>query len=429
MAANSNSNVSSPASPVKLSDEESSGDDDDDDADVTLKDDASVASSTPSNRSIRLADRNLIKSNMEMKLLNEQLARELKQQTQELETMKNQLESALQTIAALNAALNLERNVHQLSSNCTSSSSSYSSSTLPSTNGFDETTNHTVSNKQANPAPEQPVELDSLNAHEEAFDGHFPEFTSKPQAKKNIAAKPKPSKKRPAHVKLSTNEPQIAAQTAQQHTSSDKENARNEKGSEIKRVPPIVTYGLKHKEATERLTKVLGHSNFQMETINNTCSVIRCNSPQTHQLIQADLKDKVDFHTFTPHENRKISIVMKNLSSTYDAADIKQALENLKLQISIYNVTPYVTDTSVRQKKNLRIWLIQLDPGSDSQALLKTRGILNQIVKFEVKKQSRIPQCKNCQRFKHTASNCNRRYRCVKCVGDHRPRECPLDEL
>lgn len=120
---------------------------------------------------------------------------------------------------------------------------------------------------------------------------------------------------------------------------------------------------------------------------------------------------------------------MKNLSPTYDAVDIKEALEGLKLQISIHSVTPYVTDTSARQKKNLRIWLIQLNPGSDAQALLKTRCILNQIVKFEVKKQSRIPQCKNCQKFGHTASNCNRRYRCVKCVGDHRPRECPLNEL
>lgn len=127
-------------------------------------------------------------------------------------------------------------------------------------------------------------------------------------------------------------------------------NIREEIVNAVKRVPSIVTYGMNNKEKTEQLTKVLGHSNFQMETVNKTCTLIRCNTVHTQQLVLNELKNKVNHHT--PHEERKLSVVLRNLSPTYDATDIKDALEGLKLHISVHNVSPYVTDTSARQKRN-----------------------------------------------------------------------------
>lgn len=374
----------------------------DDLAELRHEDNASNASSA---RSDRLTDRNMVKDLQELKS-------QLKQQAEEMKLLKRQYTMALEHIEKLKMALNLERNVKQCSDNTTSSSSSSSSSFSP-----DETANHTEAEaeQQIDKNPEI-NHVDHLTDTEEVIS----------TKQKDVKSKKKPTNK----VKSSANIPSKNTQSARQETSpKSNTNVREENKSVVKRVPPIVTYGLNHKEKAEELTKVLGHNNFSMETVNNTCSVIRCNSLQTHKQILSELKDKVDHHTFTPNEERNISIVMKNLSPTYDAADIKEALEGLKLEIMLHSVTPYVTDTSVRQKKKLRIWLIQLNPGSDAKALLKTRGILNQIVKFEMKKQSRIPQCKNCQKFGHTASNCNRRYRCVKCVGDHRPRECPLNVL
>lgn len=38
-------------------------------------------------------------------------------------------------------------------------------------------------------------------------------------------------------------------------------------------------------------------------------------------------------------------------------------------------------------------------------------------------------QCKNCQHFGHSARNCSRRFRCVKCCDSHNPVECPTDHL
>jgi len=34
-------------------------------------------------------------------------------------------------------------------------------------------------------------------------------------------------------------------------------------------------------------------------------------------------------------------------------------------------------------------------------------------------------QCKNCQAFGHSASNCFLQYRCVKCADSHQPGNCP----
>ena len=39
-----------------------------------------------------------------------------------------------------------------------------------------------------------------------------------------------------------------------------------------------------------------------------------------------------------------------------------------------------------------------------------------------------IAQCKNCQRFGHTSSNCHLKYRCVKCNLEHDPGKCSKNE-
>lgn len=39
--------------------------------------------------------------------------------------------------------------------------------------------------------------------------------------------------------------------------------------------------------------------------------------------------------------------------------------------------------------------------------------------------KNRRTQCKNCQRWGHSATNCGHKFRCVKCTGQHGPAECP----
>lgn len=39
-------------------------------------------------------------------------------------------------------------------------------------------------------------------------------------------------------------------------------------------------------------------------------------------------------------------------------------------------------------------------------------------------KRSSVVQCHRCQRYQHTAGQCNFKYRCVQCTADHAPGQC-----
>lgn len=75
----------------------------------------------------------------------------------------------------------------------------------------------------------------------------------------------------------------------------------------------------------------------------------------------------------------------------------------------------------------MNVWHIQLDQNSvDLKKFLSTKYLLNTAISIVPLKPSGPIQCKNCQRFHHTASNCNMPFRCVKCIQQHGPGNCPL---
>lgn len=73
------------------------------------------------------------------------------------------------------------------------------------------------------------------------------------------------------------------------------------------------------------------------------------------------------------------------------------------------------------------IWQIVLLPLTDVTAVMNIKYIAEWSVKWELMKKPQVTQCRRCQRFFHSASNCTLPYRCVKCVNDHAPGNCPLD--
>lgn len=68
-----------------------------------------------------------------------------------------------------------------------------------------------------------------------------------------------------------------------------------------------------------------------------------------------------------------------------------------------------------------------LQPKTDIQQVLKIRYVAEWSVKWEIMRKPPITQCRKCQRFNHTASNCQLQYRCVKCLDQHEPGKCSLD--
>lgn len=197
-----------------------------------------------------------------------------------------------------------------------------------------------------------------------------------------------------------------------------------------KRPPPIVAYDISAKNVSEAFHESLGHSNFTLKKVNRNCTHVHAESSNDHQTLCNLLANaEVPFHTFTPKDQRRTNLVLRNICSSYDAEDIKEAIDALKLNIKINNISHFATERSRRHKTNLRMWLIQLEPQSDIDALLRTTRLLNQIVFFEHRKAKGVAQCHNCQHFGHSSSNCSRPYRCVKCVETHAPGDCALNTL
>lgn len=211
--------------------------------------------------------------------------------------------------------------------------------------------------------------------------------------------------------------------------STSASQAPNQVRPKSQRPPPIVAYQLDHKQCIDRFPKVIGSSKFTFSRINSNCSRIQLESKDDYVKIKDLLSvENTAFHTYTPKDEKPTSVIIRHLCPSFDHNDIEGALNELNINIKIRSISPFETDYAKRNGKRLGLWLVQLEPQSDVAELMKTKVILHQTVKFERKQQNGTAQCFNCQHFGHTSKNCNRPYRCVKCIESHAPGECPLPE-
>lgn len=207
------------------------------------------------------------------------------------------------------------------------------------------------------------------------------------------------------------------------------ENATKSIGPSAATSPPIVAYDIDTKKFFAEFKQLLGHSNFDIDTKNSRCSHIRTRNRKDYDaIVEAINNMQIEHHRYTPFEDRITNVILHRMCPTFDKEDIREGIENLKLNIQIHNIQKHETEKSIREQRDLNMWLIQLKPGSNVAELLQQRRFLCQSnIIFERRKHTGVVQCKNCQHFRHTAKNCSRRFRCVKCTEEHRPGECPID--
>lgn len=193
--------------------------------------------------------------------------------------------------------------------------------------------------------------------------------------------------------------------------------------------PPLVCFDLDCKAARSSFATLLGHTNFDLDGPRGNCTYVRTRCREDYDIIAAAIEDsQLEHHRYTPFEDRVINVLLFKMDPSYSAKDIEEGINELELDIRIHKVMPFETDKATRTGKSLNIWLVQLEPNSDVQALLKIKRLLcHSNINFERRKNSGVIQCKNCQNFGHTAHNCSRMFRCVKCVVAHGPRQCPSD--
>lgn len=136
---------------------------------------------------------------------------------------------------------------------------------------------------------------------------------------------------------------------------------------------------------------------------------------------------KACFYTFTPKKDKAFTILLKGLHHSYDPQDILSELQALNVEgLNFSKVTHFKTKKSINENIPLSMFVVQLDATSIIHNLQKINRLCHHVVTWEKLKNSDIIQCKRCQRLGHVASNCNMKYRCVKCNEPHEPGQCEI---
>jgi hypothetical protein len=144
-----------------------------------------------------------------------------------------------------------------------------------------------------------------------------------------------------------------------------------------------------------------------------------CDAGDKATIIKKLEEQKIAFHTFTEKSSRKTAVVLKGFYYLSSAP----MLEMLKNNGIAADSVSFISSSEERP-----IYLVHFRPGTTSIHQLKSeyRAIDSVIVRWENqdKDSKRHVQCGKCKRWGHTSANCGHTYRCIKCNGDHAPREC-----
>jgi hypothetical protein len=181
------------------------------------------------------------------------------------------------------------------------------------------------------------------------------------------------------------------------------------------RPPAIIAYHKNAKLLQTIIKKATGTDNTTLY-VNTETVKIQCIFKEEFYKVAGALKEKkIQYYTFTPKEDKPISLMVKNICTTYDEEEIQTAIENKG-------------DIKVLLVKHIKMnnWLVQVADRESAEKLTKIRGLLGLGIKVEKYRGAKILQCKNCQRFNHLAINCNMPYRCIKCTNIHGPGQCPI---
>jgi hypothetical protein len=139
-------------------------------------------------------------------------------------------------------------------------------------------------------------------------------------------------------------------------------------------------------------------------------------------------KTEIDHYTYTPRDEKRTTLVLKNLSSDYTCEEVFNELKNQEPEsVKFERVTRLSTRKSTRENRTLPIFLVQLAPKSSIiDCITNIKYIDHEVIQWERLRKTPILQCTRCQRFSHSAANCRMSPRCVKCGEPHLAKDCAI---
>lgn len=161
----------------------------------------------------------------------------------------------------------------------------------------------------------------------------------------------------------------------------------------------------------------------------STSTVKVCALDQYNKVKEYLHDHKYEYHSFTHPNERKTILELKGIHGSHNDQDVTDALLHEFEIKGIATASPdKITVRTLKKASEERqnnIYIVSVDNELSIPQVLKIGYLLGQRIYWQRFHNKNVAQCKKCQQFLHAAHNCERKYRCVKCIEDHEPGKCP----
>lgn len=201
------------------------------------------------------------------------------------------------------------------------------------------------------------------------------------------------------------------------------ENKTTQQAKRSPRIPPVDIWTHDRANIQKAIQSNLPKDSCLFGRVNNgKFRVFPKDAATRADLIKFIEGKNIGYNTYTPSAEKMINVLIKGLDHIDDANVIEEELANKGF--TPHKIQKHVTGYMRKNNIKSSLWHIVLLPNTDTKELFGIKVIDNAIVKFEFLRKPKVIQCRRCQRFNHSASNCSLPYRCVKCTESHEPGKC-----
>lgn len=134
--------------------------------------------------------------------------------------------------------------------------------------------------------------------------------------------------------------------------------------------------------------------------------------------IKSELKDTIEFHTYTPKHEKTYGYIIRGLDQDPNPEDIKNDLEETQ-KLKVLDI--------FKMKTNYRPLFLAITNKDITINFLKEniRFILNTKIYWEIHRNTKqTTQCKRCQEWGHSTTNCFSSPKCAHCASTHWTYSC-----
>lgn len=188
------------------------------------------------------------------------------------------------------------------------------------------------------------------------------------------------------------------------------------------------------KETTNRIYQLIsenfGDRDYQWRQLNIVSPArIYCDNSNVKGQIGTFLQqNNIEFNSYADSTNRLKAFIVRGLVHGDDNSNIANITSTLN-QFGIdgdIGVDRFITGNMKRNPNTSPpLYKVTLVNDADVSKITQIKNIGSFQVSIERMKRSSIVQCHRCQRYNHTSNQCNFKYRCVQCVHQHPPGQCP----